>query len=89
MTAIRKALARWLYPQVFQSERAYIQMKAEAVDAYHWLRRHPDAAQSLRWLLDRDHNRNRPLGAPAIGELPSDISGFRDMLASRRNDPAP
>ncbi|MUO70066.1 hypothetical protein [Agrobacterium vitis] len=60
-------------------------MKAEAIDAYHWLRGYPDAADALRWLLDNDQNRHRAIGEKAIGVLPSDISGFRSMLDTRHN----
>ncbi|MCM2441148.1 hypothetical protein HGO34_15610 [Agrobacterium vitis] len=78
-------IAEQLCPQVFTEQRAYARMKAEAIDAYHWLGAHPDAADALRWLLDNDHNRRRAIGEKAIGVLPSDISGFRNMLDARHN----
>ncbi|MCM2453377.1 hypothetical protein [Agrobacterium vitis] len=78
-------IAELLCPQVFADQRAYARMKAEAIDAYHWLRGYPDAADALRWLLDNDQNRHRAIGEKAIGVLPSDISGFRSMLDTRHN----
>ncbi|MUO84851.1 hypothetical protein [Agrobacterium vitis] len=78
-------IAELLCPQVFTEQRAYARMKAEAIDAYHWLGAYPDAADALRWLLDNDQNRHRAIGEKAIGVLPSDISGFRSMLDTRHN----
>lgn len=81
---MRKWIAEKLYPQAFTDQRAYERMKAEAVDAYHWLGGFPDARDALRWILDNDRNRRRAIGEPAIGSLPSSIDRFRDML-DRRN----
>lgn len=88
-TPIRKWLAEKLFPQVFADQRSYEHMKAEAVDAYHWLGGFPDAALALRWLLDNNRNRNRAIGEPALGGLPSSIDGFREMLNRRSFSPTP
>lgn len=81
---VRTALAEWLSPKTFADQRAYERMKAEVIDAYHWLNGYPDAADTLRWILDNDHNRRRSVGDPALGSLPSGIDRFREMLERRR-----
>lgn len=81
---MRKWLAHKLYPEAFRNELAYQRMKAEAVDAFHWLNGYPDAADALRWLLDNDHNRNRSIGQAYTGRLPADIASFREYLERRR-----
>jgi len=81
---MRKWLAQKLYPEAFDNEVAYQRLLAEARDAFHWLNGYPDAADALRWLLDNNYNRNRPIGVKAIGVLPSDIGGFREHLERRR-----
>lgn len=81
--SIREAIARCLYPEAFRNEQAYQRMKAEAIDAFHWLNGYPDAADTLRWLLDNDHNRNRGLDDKPVGEFPSRIDGFRGHLERR------
>lgn len=82
--SIRDAIARHLYPTAFKNEQAYQRLKAEAIDAYHWLNGYPDAADTLRWLLDNDRNRNRGLNDKAVGDFPSRIDGFRAHLERRR-----
>lgn len=80
---LRRWIAQRLEPQAFADQRSYQVMKAEAADAYHWLRGYPDAADALRWLLDNNLNRNRAIGEKAIGELPPQISDFREHLERR------
>ncbi|CDZ67668.1 Hypothetical protein NGAL_HAMBI2605_59490 [Neorhizobium galegae bv. orientalis] len=82
---LRSWIAEKLYPQAFADQRSYLRMKAEAADAYHWLGGYPDAADTLRWLLDNNHNRNRAIGEKAIGGLPSQIHEFRERLRARHN----
>jgi hypothetical protein len=84
---IRDWIAQKLCPQAFADQRSYEIMKAEAVDAYHWLGGFPDAKDALRWLLDNERNRRRAIGEPAIGLLPSSIDRFRDMLDRRTLSP--
>lgn len=80
---MREWLARLIYPEAFRNELAYQRMKAEAIDAFHWLHAYPDAADTLRWLLDNDHNRNRAIGDNYRGVLPAGIAQFRDHLERR------
>lgn len=84
---MRKWLAEKLYPKSFADQRSYERMKAEAVDAYHWLGAYGDAADALRWLLDNDRNYRRAIGEPAVGSLPSSIDRFRDLLERRHVSP--
>lgn len=81
--SLRRWIAQYLDPQAFADQRSYQVMKAEATDAYHWLGGYPDAADALRWLLDNNLNRNRAIGEKAIGDLPSQISDFRQHLERR------
>jgi len=85
--SIKEWIAQKLFPKAFADQRAYLRMKSEATDAYHWLGAHGDAADALRWLLDNDHNWRRAIGQPAIGSLPSSIDRFRDLLESRNASP--
>lgn len=85
--SIRQWIAERLCPDVFADQRAYIRMKDEASDAFWWLGGYPDAADAVRWLLDNDHNRRRPIGAKAIGKLPSSIWDFRSHLELRWTKP--
>lgn len=86
---MREWLARLIYPEAFRNEMAYRRLKAEMADAYYWLGAYPDAADALRWALDNDLNRNRAIGEKAIGKLPSDISLFREHLATRHTETKP
>jgi hypothetical protein len=89
MRSLCKWMAEKLYPQAFADQRSYERMKAEAIDAYHWLAGYPDASDVLRWLLDGDINWNRDIGEGSVGKLPSSIGQFRDYLESRSLNPTP
>jgi len=82
--SFKEWLSEYLFPKAFSDMRAYERMKAEAIDSYHWLNGYPDARDTLRWLLDNDHNRRRCVGDRSIGNFPSSIDQFREVLETRR-----
>lgn len=80
---IRLATARWLAPELAEAEDRYSRLTSQMQDSYWWLGEFPDAADTIRHLLDSHRNRYRALGAPAKGDLPDDIAAFREYLRGR------
>jgi hypothetical protein len=77
---MRRWLAKLLYPEVFETERAYIRLKARAADAYWWLGEFPEACATLRWLLDVERDQARPMGVDSVSVWMDNISYFREQL---------
>lgn len=83
MKRIRRILAQWLYPEVFQECWQWQFEYMRVSDAYWWLGEFPEATATLRWILDHHQDWTRPVGEP----LPerkhywrSDIGSFREQL---------
>ena len=87
---IRLGLARWLAPELVETEDRYHRLISRMQDDYWWLGQFPDAAETIRYLLDSHRNRWRAIGEPPVGNLPDDIGAFRERLRRRalENSPA-
>ena len=65
---------------------ALTKMRQEMEYARWWL--DGEAQDALDWALNNWRNRARPIGANAVGTLPSDISDFREYIAKKYRSPA-
>lgn len=82
---LRSRIARWLSPDLAKTEDRYERLISQMVDEFHWLSgEFPDAADTIRHLLDSHRNYCRAIGEAPYGKLPDDISGFREYLRARR-----
>lgn len=79
----RLGLARWLAPELVEVEDRYERLISQMQDSYWWIGEFPDAADTIRHLLDSHRTRYRAIGEPPVGKLPDDISGFREFLRRR------
>jgi hypothetical protein len=80
---VRLGLARWLAPELVEAEDRYHRLISRMQDDYWWLGEFPDASEAIRYLLDSHRNRYRAIGEPRVGNLPDDISDFREHLRRR------
>lgn len=81
---LRTRIARWLSPELAKKESRYERLISQMQDEFWWLGEFPDAADTIRHLLDGHRNYCRAIGEPPYGNLPDDISGFREHLRARR-----
>lgn len=86
---VRIGLARWLSPELAEIEDRYERLIGRMQDDYWWLGEFPDAAETIRYLLDSHRNRWRAIGEPAVGDLPDDIGAFRERLRRRALENCP
>ncbi len=80
---VRLGLARWLAPELAEAEDRYHRLISRMQDDYWWLGEFPDASETIRYLLDSHRNRYRAIGEPPVGNLPDDISAFRERIRRR------
>ena len=88
MNKIRTAIAKWLAPELAETKDRYDRLIANMQDDYWWLGEFPDAAETIRYLLDSHRNRYRAIGEKPFGNLPDDIGSFREHLRHRAAAPA-
>jgi hypothetical protein len=87
--SLRSRIARMIDPMLAQNADRYAYMKREVSESHMWLKDFPDATAALLRILELDTDHWRTFPAPARGEMPWQIAGFRDLLERRRlpNDP--
>ncbi|MFC6444589.1 hypothetical protein [Shinella zoogloeoides] len=81
---LKRAIAEWLCPEIFHEHRTMKIEFARLVDAYWWLGEFPEAAATLRWLLDNHQDWHGLVDLETRKKRAyhwrQDISSFREQL---------
>lgn len=75
-----EGIARWLAPDLGQRADRYDYLMSTIETCSQELHEFPDAADTLIFLEETDHNRWRTPLAPLACIMPADIEEFREML---------
>ena len=91
LARMRIRFARWLAPELAKQEERASRLWHLAESLRTWNAGHvPIASLCGQWILDHDANYWRSLDEQPVGNLPGDISGFREHLKRlARPSPAP
>lgn len=92
--SLRRAISKWLAPEVYRVEERYWFLRQQLSEAQTWLGYDfPEIDEAIFWAKASEVNHFRALGAETVAAVPGKpwiwtISDFREHLRSKRPLPA-
>lgn len=83
----RDKIAAMISPNMDMEAQRYRKLREQIKTEIWWLSEFQDARETLQRLIDADRNYWRSSSDPYQGDIPSDISKFREMLRQRSASP--